>query len=205
MHRPWMLLVCLCQACAAFVFVPARTKSPMPRVPRVVALHARAAVAPASTAPEAAQACGWPTAVSTRRRRPSALLCSAGNARKGGVGVALGASGATPEDDPFRPARASVSPMVINAIVPALFKEVRLTNFAEMLLHTHFQRKLSMISLRRINSMSQPSVETKYPEVEQSSSCYVPVGRTLWRRHVPKSSSSCMIPYILCSSFGAYG
>ncbi|CAN0360386.1 unnamed protein product, partial [Laminaria digitata] len=45
-------------------------------------------------------------------RRPLSL--SSGGGEGGGV-----------EDDPFRPERASISPMVINALVPVLFKEVR--------------------------------------------------------------------------------
>lgn len=36
-----------------------------------------------------------------------------------------GKEGAGVEDDPFRPERASISPMIINALVPVLFKEVR--------------------------------------------------------------------------------
>lgn len=117
MIRPCLFFVCLCQACTAFVFFPATTRLPLRRVQRPC--EPRAAAATARTPP--AETRGWTTR--SVGRRPQLLSSSIGGVGEGNV--AVGGAGAAPEDDPFRPERASVSPMVINAIVSVLFKHVR--------------------------------------------------------------------------------
>ena len=118
MIRPCLFFVCFCQACTAFVFFPATTRLPLRRVQRPCEPRA-AAAATARTPP--AETRGWTTR--SVGRRPQLLSSSIGGVGEGNV--AVGGAGAAPEDDPFRPERASVSPMVINAIVSVLFKHVR--------------------------------------------------------------------------------
>ena len=65
---------------------------------------------PSPPPPPVAQAAA-PKQLAAAPRRP--LLLLAGGGEDGVV-----------EEDPFRPERASISPMVINALVPVVFKEV---------------------------------------------------------------------------------
>lgn len=145
-----VLLVCLCQACTAFV--PATTRLPRCRVQRqssssavVTQLsqqqHSTAPTAPtvaaaaeAASAAQAAVASLRRRATASGRRRAPVASCSNGGVGDEGVEVAVaendagdddGAAAAATEDDPFRPERASVSPLVINALLPMLFTEVR--------------------------------------------------------------------------------
>lgn len=120
MIRPWLFLVYLCQACTAFVVFPATTRLPAWRSQRSV-LRPCTPRAVATARPTTAAPHGWSTRSIGRRLR---VLSSS----IGGVGeenVAVGGAGAAPEDDPFRPEKASVSPMVINAILSVMFKHVR--------------------------------------------------------------------------------
>lgn len=113
-----LLFVWLCQACTAFVSVPATTRLPLWRAQPVLRPCAPRAAAVSKARPPPPS----PHGLNTRPiRRRSSLWSSS----TGGVGEGNVAAGAAPEDDPFRPERASVSPMVINAIVPVLFKHVR--------------------------------------------------------------------------------
>lgn len=122
MYHLRLFFVCLCQACTAFVFFPATTRLPLSHFQRSVVVRscapAAATARPLSAAPRerTARPIGW------RRLLPSSSI---GGVTEGNVAVRAAAAGATPEDDPFRPERASVSPMVINAIVAVLFKHVR--------------------------------------------------------------------------------
>ena len=114
-----LFFVYLCQACCtAFVSVPATARWPPWRSQQPVLRSCthRAAVATARPPPPS------PHRLSARpMRRPSPV----GSSSIGGADEGYVAAGAAPEDDPFRPERASVSPMVINAIVSVLFKHVR--------------------------------------------------------------------------------
>lgn len=122
MSRFRLFLVCLCQACTAFVVVPATARLPLGRAKQSVLRPCAPTPATATARPPAA-APGGQTTRSIGRRKP---LCSSpiGGIGKGNLAGGA-AAGAAPEDDPFRPERASVSPMVINAIVSVLFKHVR--------------------------------------------------------------------------------
>lgn len=66
------------------------------------------------------------------RQLPKSLLSSSHG--EGDVGEVSGAV-ASAMDDPFRPEKASLSPMVINALVPVLFQEVK--TFSLRVLCTH--------------------------------------------------------------------
>lgn len=61
-------------------------------------------------------------------RRELAALCSSSGVGHEGVEVAVDSTSAVTaaptDDEPFRPERASVSPLVINALLPILFVEV---------------------------------------------------------------------------------
>lgn len=121
MNHMRLLFVCLCQACTAFVFVPTTTRFLPCRAQRP-SLRSCAPLAVGAARPPPAAPCG--RTIRSIRRRPLLLSSSAGNAGEGSVAVSGGAAGAAPED-PFRPEKASFSPMTINAVVSVLFKHVR--------------------------------------------------------------------------------
>ncbi|CAN0051549.1 unnamed protein product [Scytosiphon promiscuus] len=124
-----VLLLCLCRVCSAFFLEAGRLGS--------------CTSAGSKTWSAIRTATGRPTRVMTparpRRRSLKTNRCSesakndeANEANVAASGIAAAgslahsgthASHAATEDDPFRPERASVSPLIINALVPVLFKE----------------------------------------------------------------------------------
>lgn len=98
----------LCRGCNAFVHLASRLLAAEQSVRHHQRLYS-AYFRPPPPPPIAQSAA--PKQQAAASRRPLSLSASGGEG--GGV-----------EEDPFRPERASISPMVINALVPVLFKEV---------------------------------------------------------------------------------
>ncbi|CAM9263173.1 unnamed protein product [Ectocarpus sp. 8 AP-2014] len=116
------LLACLCVACTAFIPVPTR----FPSRGQQAASSARPSTTIAGPGSPTQQAT---TPTAGTRRRPISVSCCGEGAAGEGVEVAVdsaaapgAAAAAAAEVDPFRPTRASMSPLVINALVSVLFK-----------------------------------------------------------------------------------
>lgn len=120
------LLACLCVACTAFIPMPTRFPSPRGQQAATAARQSTTIAGPGSPTQQATA----PT-VGTRRRAVS-ISCYGEGSGGEGVEVAVdsaaapgGADASAAEVDPFRPTKASMSPLVINALVSVLFKPVR--------------------------------------------------------------------------------
>ncbi|CAN0567288.1 unnamed protein product, partial [Ectocarpus sp. 12 AP-2014] len=117
------LLACLCVACTAFIPVPTR----FPSRGQQAACSARPSTTIGGPGSPTQQAT---TPTAGTRRRPISVSCRGEGAGGEGVEVAVDSAAATgaaaaaaaAEVDPFRPTRASMSPLVINALVSVLFR-----------------------------------------------------------------------------------